>query len=259
MAQITTMEFGFQPAGSSQFSLEFPQTIGMRHGGGIDALVLNGNQFGGHGGLNPEIIDINEDYIVEFRVRAGRSANGYDMINFLYFKTKSGQEIFGGDDPNTYTAYKNIKVLRIGGWSDVTYLFDIQIEFIQNYSESTVIERDADTILDYHTGPADIVTYEERSVQVTQSYSYTSQQLSNMTIDVSASGEYFEKFSASTHMQSQSTTTEEIQRSNEISYHRHRPHPRKYDLCVYYRNNNIERSQRDDVVLPKWTGELVEV
>lgn len=210
MAEHKILEFGQQQG--NPFTLQFPAMIGMRHGAWIDALVLNGTQYGGRGGLNPEQRDVSLDYIAEFRVRAD------DRIRHLYFKTKSGKEISGGDDSTgTDVAYQNVRILRIGGWYDPGMLSYLQIEFVQDYQESEVVERDADGIFDFETGPLEVDDYKEQVSAITNSYTYTSQQLSNMTVDISAGGDFFAKFSASTHLQSQSTDTQSIQQTAQES------------------------------------------
>src|SRR3954447_14506874 len=104
-------EFGGQ--GGNEFDLEYPNAIGIRHQGRVDALMLNGLRRGGLGGLNPNISSLDgDDYWKEIEVHHGGE------IDFLRFKSSRGVEISGGGGGGDRTLISDVRLLRIGGRSD---------------------------------------------------------------------------------------------------------------------------------------------
>jgi hypothetical protein len=189
--------------------LEYPNAIGIRHGALVDALLLNDTRHGGQGGENPQIFSLDEDdYWTEIEVHSGAD------VDYLKFKSKRGVEFSGGGgggDPHRITG---VRLLRVGGRSGAV-LDNVKLEYVPNYEASTVMEAHAFAALDFQPGGIKITKYREETVQIAEAYSRITEQMIEFTMNTSAEGEYYAKFSASTGLKTVNTTKEEIKRSSE--------------------------------------------
>lgn len=203
-----TLEFGGE--GGNPFDMEYPTSIGMRHGRFVDALLLNGTQHGGMGGDNPTQVALNgDDYWSEFEVHAGK------YIDFLRFKSASGIEVAGGGDGGDNRAvFKGVRILRIGGRSGDN-LDHIEIEFIENYQPSTIVVDSAQAVFDFQPGGREIETFSEQSLLNAQAFERITESSTEFTFNTSAEGEYFAKFSVSTGLKTTSSTKTDVKSSTE--------------------------------------------
>jgi hypothetical protein len=200
-------EFGGQ--GGSDFALEFPQSIGFRHGDLVDALSLNGNLHGGQGGDNPIIISLDtDDYWTTVEVHSGGS------VDYLRFKSDRNVEISGGGGGGDTHLITGVRLLRVGGRSGGS-LDNIRLEYVENYKASTVIVDDAYAVLDFKPGGVKITSYREQTIQIAEAYSLITEHTSEFTMNASAEGEYYAKFSISTGLKTVDTSREEIKNSSD--------------------------------------------
>jgi hypothetical protein len=65
------VEYGGNNRGTTTFGMEYPESLGVRHGDTIDALLLNGTKYGGNGGADPVVVSLDDDdYWNSFKVNA---------------------------------------------------------------------------------------------------------------------------------------------------------------------------------------------
>ncbi len=203
-----TLEFGDE--GGTPFDMEYPASIGIRHGDYVDALLINGTQHGGMGGVNPTQVALSgDDYWSEFEVHAGQ------YVDFLRFKSTSGIEVAGGGGggPNR-VAFKGVRILRIGGRSG-DKLDHIEIEFIENYQASTITVDGAQAVFDFQSGGKEIEMFSEQSLLSAQAFERVTENSTEFTFNTSAEGEYYAKFSASTGLKTTSSTKTDVKNSAE--------------------------------------------
>ena len=115
--------------GGRPFSPIAPLYVSMRTGGWIDAIILNGDQHGGNGGSKRGILQfLPNEYINRAVIGAGTH------VDRLEFYTNYGRSISGGEGGlgGRLTSLDNIRMLRIGGRSDV-YLDRIEVIYCANY------------------------------------------------------------------------------------------------------------------------------
>jgi hypothetical protein len=205
---VTRIEFGGRKPGSP-FEMEYPASVGMRSGDQVDALILNGLRHGGTGGINPVIMTLDDDdYWGSFTVRSG------DGIDRLELSSVKGIKLAGGGLGGGRQAIDGVRILRMGGMSG-DLLNNLYIEYVANYSPSIVVEPAAFAALDIRPGEVSVVTYREQSSQITEAYDQLTTHVQELSIDASAAGEYFAKFSVATGLKTTTTDTEEIKRSTE--------------------------------------------
>lgn len=114
--------------GGEPFLPVAPFELSMRADGWIDAVILNGRQYGGNGGGARDVLQFRPgEYVNRVVIGAGR------FVDRLEFYTNLEQSISGGDgrQGGRPSGLDNVRVLRIGGRSgqyldrhDVTYCAD---------------------------------------------------------------------------------------------------------------------------------------
>lgn len=84
--------------------------IGFAYGKYVDAIFLNGRQYGGNGGTETSRLVLNGDeYIHHMDIRAGR------YIDYLRLITNKGRWIAGGGGGGLLTTFTGIKLIAISG------------------------------------------------------------------------------------------------------------------------------------------------
>lgn len=196
--------------GGDPFGLDYPRTIGLRSGDTVDALLLNGSQYGGRGGGNPrEYTPLGEDYWAEFEIHAGT------YVDYVRFRSRDGIEVAGGGTGGSVRqTFRNVRVLRVGGWAH-DQLDKLKVEFIENYQPSTVIRPNQLAVLDFESGGRTIKTFSSQSLLSAQAYERISEHSTEFTLNASAEGEYYAKFSVSTGLKTTSSTREDIRQSTQ--------------------------------------------
>jgi hypothetical protein len=101
----------FGGEGGHDFAPVKIRSIAIRHGNKVDALILNGNRYGGDGGKQTQTLTLGEDeFIDKIVVRHGSS------IDYLMVYTSTGRKIGGGGNGGTKTVVDG-KIVKIGGKS----------------------------------------------------------------------------------------------------------------------------------------------
>lgn len=204
-ARAAGMEFGAQ--GGDPFPMTYPKTVGVRWGAYVDALVLNGQQYGGSGGNNPVTIDLNNTYINKIDVRQGR------YIDRLYLTAADGQSTGGGGDGGSPYTLSGIRVTRMGGRS-ASLLDNLKVDYVANYRPSARVAS-AKLVLDFMAPGQTITTVSESRSLISKAYAMTSELMQSLKVTASAEGEYYAKFAASTELNVSSTTTTSIKEASE--------------------------------------------
>jgi hypothetical protein len=198
----TTFTYGGQ--GGGPFSPRNPQSVGLRSGSLVDAIIINGEQFGESGGSNPTIATLNgDDYWSEFTVRAG------EYVDHLTLVSKNGRKVDGGGDGGDQAHQSGLRIISIAGRSGL-YLDQISLDVVLGYQASTVTAANVEFVLDMETSGQVIKHYSMESVKTAHSYQLVSQQAHEWSMNASAEGEYYAKFSVSTGYKMSDSRTETI-------------------------------------------------
>jgi hypothetical protein len=186
-AQRRTDPYGLPDRGKP-FPMEYPNSLGVAGHDWIDALVLNGSRQGGPGGdpARQTVLGA-DDYWSEFEV-GGWTTGGNPYVHYLRFRPISGAEVSGGrlgKNMSYYQLEKNTYILRIGGRCG-NYLDTVEIDYIQGFKPSTVVDADATAVLDFRNGGDSITTYTEKSIQTAQAFEKTVELVQTSEINVNA-------------------------------------------------------------------------
>jgi hypothetical protein len=209
------MDYGTGQQRGDPFPLQFPNSIGLRGHDWIDALVLNGVTHGSPFKGDPtDQISLNpNDYWNRIEIHGYRTGER-PYVHFLRFGSTAGDQVVNG--PQRQMDYdldaSGIYLLRVGGRAHDA-LDSIVVEYIENYQPSKAIDLTANAVLDVRTGGLKITTYTDSTYQMQQAYERTVQQAVSTKMNVSASGEFFAKFSLSTGVSTTETTREDIKKS----------------------------------------------
>lgn len=158
------LQESFGGNGGVAFAPRVVQSIGIRSGAMVDALILNGDHYGGYGGGPSPVITLEDnDYIKQIDVRAGV------FVDHLTFTTKSGSVINGGGNGGIAHSLSNIRVTRLGGRCGAL-LDQISIEYVPNYAESVVMETGGRAIFAVSPPGSQIQEYQEKEIQTLRAY-----------------------------------------------------------------------------------------
>ncbi len=106
---LITEEFG--GGGGSPFLQTGIRTIALRHGKRVDAIIINGQQYGGDGGeLTNTLTLAPDEYIARMEIRHGAN------IDRLVIVTNKNRIIQGGGDGGTLNTVEGI-IVALGGRS----------------------------------------------------------------------------------------------------------------------------------------------
>lgn len=200
--QRTTFTYGGN--GGGPFSPRNPQSVGLRSGDFIDAIIIDGEQFGGSGGGNPTIETLNsDDYWNAYTVRAG------GFIDHLKLSSKSGRTVEGGGGGGDESSETDLRVIAISGRSG-EFLDSISLDVVVGYKASSVKVTNAEVVMDVQTSGQVIKHFHTESVRTAHSYQLVTQQMVEWDVNASAEGEYFAKFSASTSLKTSDSSTQSI-------------------------------------------------
>jgi hypothetical protein len=118
-------EFGGM--GGEAFLAVAPETLQLRTGELVDALIINGEQHGGDGGEPTGSLELADgEYISALQIRHGAE------VDMLRMTTNHGRTIGGGGAGGTETNLFNIRVLMLGGRSGER-LDRVQVNYCENY------------------------------------------------------------------------------------------------------------------------------
>jgi hypothetical protein len=203
--------FTYGGGGGNEFSPRSPDKIGIRAGGMVDAIIVDGGHFGGTGGCNPTIVDLApDDYWSEFHIRSG------SMIDQLRLVSKKGRVVQGGGGGGDPESQANLRIVAIAGRSG-DMVDALSFDVICNYRPSSCAEPNVDVIMDVATGGRVVKHYQDELAKTMHSYQIVSEHTSSFEMNASAEAEYGAKFSASTGYKVSDTRTETIKTKAEQS------------------------------------------
>ena len=111
-------------------------SIGVRSNSRIDALILNGERFGGLGGREVRALDLcHDEYVSELLIRHG------SRIDSIVLRTNRGRALTGGGGGGRLTRLANIRLLGVGGNSG-NALDRLRLHYIPDYQESALVDGD---------------------------------------------------------------------------------------------------------------------
>jgi len=127
--------------GGRRFEEQAVKSIGVRSGKRIDALLLNNQRFGGKGGKERRVLELQGDeYINAMSIRHGR------LIDQISLTTSRGRTFGAGGGGGRLTQLNNIRVLGLGGNSG-DELDKLRIRYIKDYTESAVLEESKSAVI----------------------------------------------------------------------------------------------------------------
>jgi hypothetical protein len=199
----TTFTYGGN--GGSPFPASSPHSVGLRTGDLVDAIIINGQHYGGDGGGNPTIQTLGPDeYWSAFSVRSG------SLIDHLKLTSSSGRTVEGGGGGGNPDSHDSLRIVSIGGRSGAS-VDSLSLDVVIDYKPSTTKAWNVEVILDVRTGGQTISNFNDVTVRTAHSYQLVTQKMQEWSVNASAEGEYFAKFSASTSFKTSDSSTQSIQ------------------------------------------------
>lgn len=196
--------FTYGGNGGGEFGPRSPDKVGIRTGAMVDAIIINGERFGGMGGGNPTIVDLGpDDYWSEFHVRSG------SMIDYLKLVSKKGRVIEGGGGGGNLDSHTNLRIITIAGRCGAL-VDSLSFDVVCDYQPSTREVRNVDVIMDVRTGGQVIKQYQDESAKTMHAYKLVTQHQTSLEMNASAEAEYGGKFSSSTSYKVSDSRTESI-------------------------------------------------
>ena len=125
-------------------------------------------------------------------------------IDYFKVRTNKGREVAAGNPHANKTILENIRVLRIGGRCAET-LDQLQIEYIQNYRPSKLVEKRAVFLLDAIEGPRKIKTWRETTQVSRQAAKRVTTLMAAAKLSSTVEAEYFAKVSATFELETKTT------------------------------------------------------
>lgn len=129
-AAITTAPCGGN--GGLEFKAGMPESIGVRTGNVVDAIIINGKPYGGGGGEQTTQYQLQPgDYWTDFEVRGGQ------YVDYIYMKSKHGVEFrskdqaTGGSSCGKVTGARVLEVMGKYG----QFIDSISFKYIPDYDE----------------------------------------------------------------------------------------------------------------------------
>ncbi len=120
---LVTQSYG--GSGGDTFTQRGIETVAIRHGSYVDAIIINGEQFGGNGGeLSDTITLASNEYISRMEIRQGK------YIDYLEITTNLGQQITGGGNGGNLVTLTG-GIVAVGGRSG-SYID--QLEILGNFN-----------------------------------------------------------------------------------------------------------------------------
>lgn len=121
--------------GGRSFDMQAVQSLGFRSGSRIDAMILNGNHYGGYGGTERKQITLAADeYISDLTVHYGSRVYG------VFATTNRGRTVGAGHAKGNKTEFKDVRIVGLGG-KNGSELDKLRVRYVPNYSASTLVDR----------------------------------------------------------------------------------------------------------------------
>ena len=190
--------------GGSQFAPDYIQSLAIRTGSEVDAIIINGSKHGGDGGsISTTLIFDTDEYISSVKIRSGA------RVDNLIFTTNKGRSIGGGGNGGSYHELTNIRVIAIGGRSG-SRLDQIQITYVENYEPSTLVESRGQFVIGFTPQNTVQKEYTENTYKTTDSYQNITETMLSQQYNASVEAEYYAKVAFSTEIKYVNTTTTTI-------------------------------------------------
>jgi hypothetical protein len=205
--QRRTLTFG--GGGGGPFNGGHPGSLGLRGGSLLDAIIINGQKYGGDGGSATNIETLSPgEYWNSIYVRSG------SLIDHLKLTSSGGRTVERGGDGGGEATYSNLRIISISGRCG-SLVDSLSFDVVDGYVASTQVASNVEVIMGVETGGQTIKRFHNESTRTAQSYQKVSQHMMEWDVNASASGEYFAKFSASTSLKTSDSSTQTI--ANEAS------------------------------------------
>lgn len=121
-----------------------------------------------------------------------------EAIQYVKFTTNSGQVSEGGTKTGTKNSLQNIRVIRMGfaqgnpyGSSEPTSITGIFLEYVENYTPGSVIQRQTHAIVGYQLGPGNYNIYNRNYAENRQAIALLAQGCANLGLSGSALGDFY--------------------------------------------------------------------
>lgn len=180
--------------GGSQFDADYIQSLAIRTGSEVDAIIINGNKHGGDGGsMSTTLVFDTDEYISSVKIRSG------SRVDNLTFTTNKGRSIGGGGGGGSEQTLSNIRVIAIGGKSG-SRLDQIQITYVENYEPSTLIESRGQFVIGFTPPNTVLKEYSENTYKTADSYENITETMLSQQYNASVEAEYYAKVAFSTEI-----------------------------------------------------------
>ncbi len=187
----------------------------------VDKIIINNTGYGGNGGMPRQSIQLRDgEYINKVVVKYG------ECIDNIEFTTNKGNIVSGGGNGGSYTkTFENIRLVAIGGKYG-HYLDAIKLTYASDYVASSVVENNANFILDFIPPGTTVELSEVEHDTTFLSYLHTVDYMLDMTINASVESEFIDKVSLATKLETKysdlttikSELTEEVTHSEKKIY-----------------------------------------
>ncbi len=200
--QRRTLTFGGD--GGGPFVGGHPGSLGLRGGALLDAIIINGQKYGGDGGSATSVETLSPgEYWNSIYIRSG------SLIDHLKLTSSGGRTLERGGDGGGEASYSNLRIINISGRCGAL-VDSLSFDVVQDYVASTPVQSNVEVIMGVETGGQTIKRFHNESTRTAQSYQMVSQHMMEWNVNASAEGEYFAKFSASTSLKTSDTSTQTI-------------------------------------------------
>jgi hypothetical protein len=192
---------------TNPFPATDPRSLGLRTGAAVDAIIINGNRYGGHGGWNVTPIETlrADDYWTEIEVGHG------NVIDYLRLRSREGREVAGGGQGGRREIISGIRVIGIGGYSR-GLVDQLSFEVLEGYQPSAVVERHVEFVLDIAMGGQTFKSFMNQTTRTFQSYQLVTEKMVAWNINESAEIDLIGKFKRSIDYKTSTTDTTTIRR-----------------------------------------------
>lgn len=192
--------------GGGAFAPDYIQSLAIRTGEEVDAIIINGKKNGGDGGsLSTTLIFDSDEYISQILIRSG------SRVDRLEFTTNKGRKIGGGGNGGSETVLSGIRVVAIGGRAG-TRLDQIQITYVEDYVPSTLVEQRGQFVIGFTPQNTVLKEYSESTYKTSDSYENVTETMLSQQYNASVEAEYYAKVSFSTEIKYVNTQLTTIKR-----------------------------------------------
>jgi hypothetical protein len=192
--------------GGGEFAPDYIQSLAIRTGEEVDAIIINGKKNGGDGGsLSTTLIFDSDEYISQILIRSG------SRVDRLEFTTNKGRKIGGGGNGGSETVLSGIRVVAIGGRAG-SRLDQIQITYVEDYVPSTLVEQRGQFVIGFTPQNTVLKEYSESTYKTSDSYENVTETMLSQQYNASVEAEYYAKVAFSTEIKYVNTQLTTVKR-----------------------------------------------